>query len=64
MKGNIIWFDNYKHFGFIMGEDEKQYFVHQTNVESDYIPKQGDDVKFEIIEQADGRVRAGNFSRI
>lgn len=32
MKGIVIRFDRSKGYGFINGEDEQSYFVHQSNI--------------------------------
>ena len=40
MKGTIKWFKREKGFGFITGEDNKDYFVHSTA-----LPQGQDDIK-------------------
>jgi CspA family cold shock protein len=32
MEGTIKWFKREKGFGFIVGEDSKEYFVHYTSM--------------------------------
>ena len=34
MKGNVLLFDNQKGWGFIRGSDNKDYFVHYSNIEN------------------------------
>ena len=33
MQGKVKWFDNKKGYGYITGEDGKDYFVHHSNIE-------------------------------
>jgi CspA family cold shock protein len=46
MKGKVKWFNPRRGYGFIIGEDEKEYFVHQTELPNGYI-KEDDEVEFE-----------------
>ena len=32
MQGKVKWFNQEKGFGFIVGEDEKEYFVHYSQI--------------------------------
>lgn len=56
MNGKVKWFDDKKGFGFILGENDKEYFCHQ----SDIIMKgyrtlaQDDQVTFDIIKRDRG----------
>ncbi len=52
MKGKVKFFDTSKKFGFIAGEDGKEYFVHQTGLEAGVELKENDEVTFEV-EQGD-----------
>ena len=54
MKGVIRWFSKEKGFGFILGEDEKNYFVHIKDIKGLDIPKEKDKVEFEIIKTEKG----------
>ena len=35
MNGSVLLFDNQKGWGFIRGSDNKDYFVHYSNIETD-----------------------------
>ena len=48
MKGKIKFFNEMKGFGFIIGEDGKQYFVHSTGLESGVTVRENDAVTFEV----------------
>ena len=50
MKGTCKWFNSKKGYGFITGEDKKDYFVHYSQIESEgYRSLQdGQPVEFEV----------------
>ncbi len=62
MKGKVKFFDATKGFGFIIGEDGNQYFVHSSALESGVSLKEGDAVSFEIEEGNKGP-RAAKVSK-
>ena len=62
MKGKVKFFDVTKGFGFIIGEDGNQYFVHSSALESGASLKEGDEVSFEIEEGNKGP-RAAKVSK-
>jgi CspA family cold shock protein len=37
MEGTVKWFNDMKGYGFIQGDDGKDYFVHETSVERGYL---------------------------
>jgi len=54
MKGKIKWFNARKGFGFIEGEDEKDVFVHNTNIPEGTHLDEGDEVEFEVEKDEKG----------
>jgi len=50
MKGTVKFFDETKRFGFIAGDDGKEYFVHQTGVEEGVNLQENDAVEFDVEE--------------
>ena len=47
MKGSVKFFNNEKEFGFISGEDGKEYFVHKTGLKEGVNLDKDDSVIFE-----------------
>lgn len=62
MKGKIKFFNETKGFGFIAGEDGKEYFVHTTGLNAGVSVREGDAVTFEI-EQGDKGPKAVKVSK-
>jgi len=50
MKGTVKFFNEMKGFGFIAGEDGKEYFVHQTGLEEGVSLQENDAVTFDVEE--------------
>lgn len=68
MKGTVKWFDETKGYGFVLGEDGKEYFVHWKSIVtiSDKNRKflvNEEDVEFDLI-QTDKGVQAINVVRM
>jgi CspA family cold shock protein len=57
MKGTVKFFNEGKHFGFIAGEDGKEYFVHSSGLAEGVRIGEGDPVEFET-EQGDKGLKA------
>lgn len=55
MQGKVKWFDTIKGYGFIAGEDGKDYFLHlrQINEESDF-PEKGSTMEFQPVMMEKG----------
>ena len=50
MKGTVKFFNAMKGFGFIAGEDEKEYFVHKTGLGEGVTLNENDEVTFDVEE--------------
>lgn len=61
MKGNVKFFNEGKGFGFISGEDGKEYFVHVSGLNAGVTLRDNDAVTFDV-EQGDRGPKAGNVS--
>ncbi len=59
MKGNVKFFNAGKGFGFIAGEDGKEYFVHQSGIADGVTLRENDAVIFDV-EQGDRGPKAAN----
>jgi len=47
MRGSVCWFNLVKGYGFIRGEDERDYFVHAKAVVGRSPLRKGQEVEFE-----------------
>ncbi len=63
MEGTIKWFNGQKGFGFINGEDGKDYFVHFSAIPQDVRLNEGDKVTFDVVETEKG-VQAQNVQLV
>ena len=50
MKGKVKFFNVGKGFGFIAGDDDKEYFVHQTGLKEGVMLQENDAVSFDVEE--------------
>ena len=62
MKGKVKFFNDVKGFGFIAGEDGKEYFVHETGLKDGVRIREDDSVEFEVVE-GDKGPKAENVSK-
>jgi len=62
MKGTVKFFNEGKGFGFISGEDGKEYFVHMTGLAEGTTLRDNDAVEFEV-EEGDRGPKAVNVKR-
>ena len=49
MKGKVKFFNRTKGFGFIAGEDNKEYFVHESGIKEGSLDE-NDEVTFDVEE--------------
>ena len=61
MNGKVKFFNRIKGFGFIAGEDGKEYFVHQTGLNEGVSINENDSVTFDV-EEGDRGPKAVNVS--
>ena len=50
VEGTVKFFNSMKHFGFIAGDDGKEYFVHASGLNVGVSITEGDKVSFEVVE--------------
>jgi len=62
MKGTVKWYNARKGYGFILGEDGKEVFVHRTAIPGDLSLNEGDAVQFEV-EASDRGPQAKNIQK-
>lgn len=62
MKGTVKFFNNSKGFGFITGEDGKDYFVHISGLKPGVTIADRDSVEFDV-EQGERGPKAANVSK-
>ncbi len=54
--GTVKWFNDAKGFGFITGEDDKDIFVHFSEIQGDGFKSlaEGDKVTYDVTSEARG----------
>ncbi len=62
MKGKVKFYNEAKKFGFIAGEDGKEYFVHFSGLNAGVAIREGDSVTFDV-EQGEKGLKATNVSK-
>ncbi|MBI2542475.1 cold-shock protein [Candidatus Woesearchaeota archaeon] len=50
VEGTVKFFNSMKHFGFIAGDDGKEYFVHASGLKEGVSIKEGDKVSFDVVQ--------------
>ena len=63
MEGKIKWYNPIKGFGFIVGEDGKDIFVHQSDVPTGVSLNDDDPVEYEV-EQSERGPKAKNVKKL
>ena len=61
MNGKVKFFNEDKHFGFIAGEDGKEYFVHVSGLKENVRITENDEVVFDV-EEGDRGLKAVNVT--
>ena len=49
-EGTVKFYNEMKQFGFIAGDDGKEYFVHSSGLKEGTTIREGDKVKFEVVQ--------------
>jgi len=62
MKGTVKFFNGMKGFGFIAGEDGKEYFVHTSGLNEGVTLNENDAVTFDV-EEGDKGPKAANVAK-
>lgn len=62
MKGTIKWYNQRKGYGFILGEDGKDIFLHRSSIPAEIRLSEGDKVEYEI-EDSDRGPKATNVKK-
>jgi cold shock protein len=54
--GSVKWFDTKKGYGFILGPEGRDVFVHYTSIDGDGFRslREGDVVEYELVQTAKG----------
>lgn len=63
MEGKVKWFDVSKGYGFIAGDDGKDYFVHQSALPEGVFLNENDKVSFDTVKTDRGE-QAKNIKKI
>ena len=63
MKGTVKFFNVQKGFGFIAGEDGKEYFVHMSGIKEGVTINDNDEVTFDVVE-GDRGPKAENVDKV
>ncbi|MFT4326144.1 MAG: cold-shock protein [Candidatus Woesearchaeota archaeon] len=62
MKGVVKFYNREKNYGFVTGEDEKDYFVHISGLNEGVNLSENDAVTFDV-EEGDRGLKAVNVSK-
>jgi CspA family cold shock protein len=63
MKGKIKWYNSRKGYGFIVGDDGKDIFLHQNDIPTNVNLNDDDPVEYEI-ERSDRGPKAKNVKKL
>ena len=62
-EGTVKFYNMKKNFGFIAGDDGKEYFVHSSGIKGGAALREGDKVTFDV-EQGDRGPKAVNVEKV
>ena len=62
MKGTVKWFNHFKGYGFISGEDAIEVFVHRSALPMGTDLNENDQVEYEIVKSEQG-LKAANVHK-
>jgi CspA family cold shock protein len=65
MNGSVKWFDESKGYGFLVGDDGKDVFVHYSEIQGNGFKtlSEGDQVSYDL-EQGDKGAKAVNVKKL
>ena len=63
VEGTVKFFNGNKHFGFIAGDDGKEYFVHSSGLKEGATIAEGDKVSFKVV-QGDRGLKAEEVEKV
>ena len=63
VEGTVKFFNAMKHFGFIAGDDGKEYFVHASGLKEGTSITEGDKVSFKVT-QGDRGLKAEEVEKV
>jgi len=63
VEGAVKFFNNMKNFGFINGDDGKDYFVHSNGIVDGKSLNEGDRVSFDVVD-GDRGPKAENVKKL
>ena len=61
-EGIVKWFDKKKGYGFVL-YDDKDIFLHYSNLEEKFIPETNDLISFDIVDWEKG-LKAERITRV
>jgi CspA family cold shock protein len=63
MKGTVKWYNHMRGYGFIVGEDGTDVFVHRSALPMEIALYEGDQVEYEI-EDSERGLKATNVKKL
>lgn len=63
MKGTVKWYNDIKGYGFILGEDGKEIFIHRSAVPGGTSLYEGDAVEY-VVENTERGPQAVNVKKL